>query len=144
MNDKVILIPWSQVAVNMDIRWSTPRFVLYGRILDIQGQSMVAFFTDRNKRVLPDAEWYYGRSPEDEEHLVVIQRGEEKQGYLRSSAFVEEWVTVQAACELIQMDAKQMRRHIRNAVIPAHKDKFERWQIHREKLMEVAVKRGWV
>lgn len=140
---------WSNVQVGHFVRWSTPRFVKYGVVLNVKGNSMVIQFNgDDRATVIPDARWYYAigkLDPNAEEHLVVLQAKparlspiihKVKQGHTA-------WITVQAASEMINMDPKQLRRYIRRGTIPATKDE-DRWKIDGEALKALAAKNGWI
>lgn len=150
-SDRVIDMAWSDIQVGMFIRWATPRFVKYGRVIDRKGNGMRAmFFDDAHDRAIPEAKWYFvegKRDPHAEEHLVVIDYPHDRGslGYAKPQRPAEgnELISVLAACELLKMDPKQMRRQIRRGVIPATK-KDDRWVINREALNAVAAKNGWI
>lgn len=152
--DQVIDMAWSDIQVGYFVRWATPRFVKYGRILTIGGNSMsVQFIEDKNPRGIPDAKWYFVQGkldPHSEEHLVVIDykqwySGDEPKpdrSKLHRRTHVT-WISVSAACEMINMDQKRVRRYIRRGIIPARKQD-DRWLVNAETLRELAAKNGWI
>jgi hypothetical protein len=151
MTDEVIDMAWSDIHVNMAVRWATPRFVKYGVVLLCKGNSMTCLFDgDSSPRAIPEAKWYFVQgklNPETDEHLVIIKRPEiptPPRSFLKSQpAITGQWISVTEACEMIRMDPKQLRRHIRRGVVMATK-RDDRWVIDREALQTVASKNGWL
>ena len=151
MADRVIDMAWSDISPGHYLRWATPRFVKYGRVLERGGNSMRAMFDDeRGPRAIPEAKWYFVQgkiSASADEHLVIIEPPAiptTPHSFLKSQPVESgQWLSVQQACELIRMDQKQLRRHIRRGVIPAVK-RDDRWVIDREALQGVASKNGWI
>lgn len=111
---------------------------------------------------IPEAKWYYVQGklfgPNAEEHLFVIDLTPME--VLVRTGVLEDpdnpphpqpkqrrshtaWITVQAACEMLKMDPKQLRRHIRRGVIVADK-KDGQWLIDPERLRDAAAKFGWI
>lgn len=151
MTDPVINKAWSDIYPGESIRWATPRFIKYGRVLERGSNSMLAQFDDESRpRAIPEAKWYFVQgkiSASADEHLVIIDHPvlpTTPQSFLKQQpADSNQWVSVPQACELIRMDPKQLRRHIRRGVIPAVK-RDDRWVIDREALQGVASKNGWI
>ena len=155
MNDKVIDKAWADVQPFDFVRWATPRFVKYGRVLEHPKGSrslLIHFVEDAQPRALPDAKWYFTqfklKGPDTEEHLCVIDYAEWYNGpppepFVPKTDEADE-LTVNEAVEIVRMDAKQFRRLIRRGVIPAHKDLNEQWRIDRDVLTTLAVKHGWL
>lgn len=154
MADTVIDKAWSDLQAGDTIRFATPRFIKHGRVLTHKAGSdslLVQFFGEHQPRGIPNARWYFVQAklkgPDCEEHLVCVEYSplqlEPEPEILQTDNAHDQWISVQAACEMIQMEAKQLRRFIRRGVIPAHK-KDDRWLIHREKLRDVATKHGWL
>lgn len=150
--DQVIDMAWSNIQVNQFVRWATPRFIKYGRVLKIGGTSlMVQFIEDARPTAIPDAKWYFvegKRDPQAEEHLVCIDyqtwyNGPPTQPFIPPHSTSGQFISVAEACELIRMDPKQLRRHIRRGVIPAEK-RDDRWVIDREALQSISAKNGWI
>lgn len=155
MNDEIIDKAWSDVQPPDFIRWATPRFIKYGRVLAHKERSLlVQFVEDAQPRAIPDAKWYYGqfktRGPEAEEHICVIDYAAWYNGppvepfvpLVHDDEGVD--LTVNEAIEIVRMEAKQFRRLIRRGVIPAVKDSNEQWRIDRDVLVTLAAKHGWL
>lgn len=153
--DVVLDKAWSSVSGGDTVRWITPRFVKYGRVLERKDRSLkVHFFGESTARAIPDARWYftqYKMNPQAEEQLVVVQYTPLMLEPTPPPAIPEAadahdvWITVNEACEMLNMDAKQLRRYIRRGHIPAHKDKADgMWRIHRDRLRDIAAKHGWI
>lgn len=151
MADIVIDMAWSDVHADMFIRWATPRFIKYGRVLKVGNNSMsVQFIEDASPRAIPEAKWYFVQgklNPEAEEHLVVIDYDDWYNGPpvepFVPAAIRGEFISVNEACEMIRMDPKQLRRHIRRGVVTAVK-RDDRWVIDREALQTIASRNGWI
>lgn len=156
MADTIIDKAWSSIQVGDFVRWATPVFVKYGHVTRTPGgRTMVfKFIDDANERVLPDARYYFvegKRSADAEEHLVCVdykywyEGGEvgwtplPDEHPMSSNA----WITVEAACEMLNWEAKKLRRYIRKGVILAHK-RDDRWKINAERLKAQAAKSGWI
>ena len=152
MTDLVIDKAWSDISPGDFMRWATPRFIKYGRVIKRDGNGMtLQFIEDANVRVIPQAKWYFCQAkmygPDAEEHLVCIDYSEWFNGP-PVEPFVppsyDDSVTVNDACEILRMDPKQLRRHIRRGRIEAHKDLEGRWMIDRDMLMTKAARYGWI
>lgn len=156
MNDRIINKAWSDVSPGDFVRWVTPRFVKYGVTLTKAGNSMTFDFLDEHRpRVLPDARWYYAQfkiHPElPEEYLCVIEALPDGatiehlfRGLKDDGTSAEHSVSVAEACDILGMDPKQLRRHIRRGVVTASKNRDSQWVIDRDHLMSIAGKRGWL
>lgn len=138
------------------MRWVTPRFVKYGVILSRKDRSLSIDILDEDRpRVLPDGRWYYSQfkihGTNTDEYLAVIDaipEGTTIDHLFRSLTVNDEGQSVEAltvneACEMIRMDPKQLRRHIRRGTIPATKHD-DRWLIDGEALRSIAAKFGWI
>lgn len=153
MDDQVIDKAWSSIQVNDFVRWATPRFIKYGRVEAVGGNSMrVRFINDAQARAIPEAKWYFVQgkaNPEAEEHLVCIDykawyNGPPIEPFIPPADNAhDQYISVETACEMLNMDAKRLRRYIRRGVIPAFK-RDDRWVIPREALREAAVKNQWL
>ena len=150
-SDRTIDEAWSNIGQNNTIRWVTPRFVKYGRVLARKGRSMrVQFFDEPNERAIPDAKWYFGQwkmfGDEAEEHLCVVEYQPTMRGStIPPAEFAQDnWLNVTDVAELLNWDEKRVRRYIRRGHIPAHKDNYSRWVVSRERLRDLAAKHGWV
>lgn len=153
MTDEIIDKAWSSVQPPDVVRWATPRFIKYGEVVNRAGDSMrVQFFDEPGQRGIPNAKWYFVRGkldPSGEEHLVVVEyrprmRGVEVERVIPKADNAHDvWISVQQASEMLNMDEKQIRRHIRRGTIIAHK-KNDRWMMHRERLRDAATKNGWL
>lgn len=152
MTDTIIDKAWSSIQIGDHVRWSTPVFVKYGVVTKTPGgRSMVFRFTDDpSDRVLPDARWYFvegKRSPNDEEHLVVIASPASVEGWTRlePSHLISEstWKSVDEVAEYLNWDTKKVRRYIRKGTIVAYK-RDDRWRVNGERLKAQAAKSGWV
>jgi hypothetical protein len=148
--DEIIAKAWSSVQPPDIIRWATPRFVKYGQVLRREDDSMlVKFWDEPTPRGIPHAKWYYVRGkmdPQGEEHMVVVKEmpGADEKPFIPPADNAHDvWISVQAACEMLNMDGKQLRRYIRRGVVTAHK-KDDRWVINRERLRDTASKLGWL
>lgn len=148
--DRVIDMAWSDIQVGMFVRWATPRFVMHGQVLKRAGNSMVIQHQDGSGRAIPDAKWYFvegKRDPNADEHLVIIEPPvlpTPPYSYPKQQAANPgQFISVSEACEMIRMDPKQLRRHIRRGVIPAEK-RDDRWVIDREALQSISSKAGWI
>ena len=154
MHDQIIDKAWADVQPHDFIRWATPRFVKYGRVLEHNGHSLkVQFVEDAQPRAIPDAKWYYGQfkllGPDAEEHLCVIDysawyTGPPPEPFVPRGQDDDTELTVNAAIEIVRMDAKQFRRLIRRGTIPAYKDRNDQWRIDRDLLMTLAARHGWL
>lgn len=151
--DRVIDMAWSDIQVGMFIRWATPRFIKYGRIVTRGGNSMsVQFIEDASPRAIPEAKWYFvegKRDPQAEEHLVVIDYASWYNGppvvpFIPEVQDAHEvYISAAQAAEFLSMQEKQVRRYIRQGKIPAFK-RDGWWVINRERLREAAAKNGWI
>lgn len=150
--DTIIDKAWSDIQVGDFIRWATPRFVKYGRVLKVAGNSIMAqFIEDARPTSIPDAKWYFVQwkmNHDAEEHLVCIDyqawyNGPPVEPFVPAQNFGQQWLSVNEACEMIRMDPKQLRRHIRRGVVMATK-RDDRWVIDREALQTIASKNGWL
>lgn len=153
--DTVLDKAWSDIQPPDFIRWVTPRFVKYGRVLKHADRSLLVQLLDEDRpRAIPDAKWYYSqfklRGPNTEEHLCVVQYRPEHDGPPVVLAGIPEaeyaqdvWITASQAAEFLNWDEKQVRRYIRSGKIEANK-RDGRWIIHRERLRDAAAKHGWV
>lgn len=156
MADQIIDKAWSDVSPRDFVRWVTPRFVKYGVIIRKAGNSLLLDILDEDRpRALPDGRWYYAQfkmhGTGTDEYLCVIDAIPDGVAidHLFQSLTVNEagqsveGLTVNEACEMIRMDPKQLRRHIRRGTIPATKHD-DRWVIDGEALRSIAAKFGWV
>lgn len=144
---KIVELAWSDVHRGQFVRWSTPRFVKFGRVVSRKGQSLTVNFggVDAKATVIPDARWYFVRgkeNPDAEEHLVIVD--ELLPEVFRTAEPDDEVITVQEACELVLVDPKLVRRYIRRGKLGAVKDREGRWQVHRGHFLDFAVERGWL
>src|SRR5688572_20526814 len=78
--DVIIDKAWSDIGPHDFVRWVTPRFVKYGRVLEHKrGDAglLIQFIEDAKPRAIPDAKWYHGQfkllGDKAEEHLCVIE-----------------------------------------------------------------------
>jgi Helix-turn-helix domain len=153
MTDKVIDKAWSDIQLGDFMRWATPRFVKYGRVVKRDGNGMtLQFIEDANVQVIPTAKWYFVQgklNPDSEEHLVCIDYSEwfnapYSEPFIPPAEYADEvWIHVFQVAEMLRWDEKEIRRKIRRGIIPAHK-KDGRWVIHRERLRDIAAKHGWL
>lgn len=153
---KVLDMAWSDVHAKMKCRWATPRFIKHGIILSRKDRSLtVQFWSEERPTVIPDARWYFVQAkmhgPDAEEHLVIVDefddielQREDRRAELDDYNAHELIITVNQACELLQMDPKQLRRHIRRGTITASKNIEGQWLMRRDLLMAKAAKYGWV
>jgi hypothetical protein len=157
MNDIVIDKAWADVQPFDFVRWATPRFVKYGRVIEHHKGSrslLIHFVEDAQPRALPDAKWYYTqfklKGPDTEEHLCVIDyqawyNGPPVEPFIPLAENAHElFINVHEACEFLGFDPKRLRGYIRRGVIPAFKDNQDQWRMNRERLRDVAVKHGWL
>lgn len=157
-SDKVIIKAWSDICPGDFIRWRTPRFIWYGKILKIHSKPrdrsmLVDFMEEQSPRAIPDAKWYHAQfclyGDEAEEHICVVDYHEWYKAP-PSDPFIPEaedahdvWIPVYQAAEFLGWDEKRLRRMIRRGHITAHKEDG-RWIINRNRLREVAAKHGWI
>lgn len=147
MTDTVIDTAWSNIHAGQFVRWATPRFIKYGRVVSRKGNSLVIEDLDDGRTIaIPEAKWYFVQfkmhGPRHEECLFLVDKVFKGKMILEPEA--DNRITVQDACELLRMDPKQLRRHIRRGRIQAHKDRESRWMIDRTHLMEVSARYGWI
>lgn len=163
MSDRIVDKAWSNVQSGDFVRWATPRFVRYGRVITHPPKSdslRVEFWQPVEEKAIPNARWYFVQGkmkPDAEEHLVVIDLTP-MELLVRAGALTDEdnppltvkprrshepWITVQTACEQLKMDQKQLRRHIRRGVVIAEK-RDGIWYIDQERLRDAAAKFGWI
>ena len=144
---------WSDVQPGNFVRWRTPRFIKYGVVLTHKDRSITFQCADENRPVvIPDARWYFVegkmKGHDAEESFFVIDELPAGSQVVMSEpprlTAHDLIITVPEACELIRMDPKQFRRHIRRGVITASKSQDGRWLLRRDLLMETAAKYGWL
>lgn len=144
----MIDMAWSDIHTGLLVRWATPNFIFYGRVVKRRGQSLVLrSIEDESLRHIPDARWYFTRGKEDvwgSEVLFVIDCLPDRPEAVDPPDPDEDFILVQEACELVLVDPKLVRRYLRRGKLLAHKDLEGRWQIHRGQFLELAVSRGWL
>lgn len=136
---------WQEVEAGDYIRFATPVFIRHGQVVARMGESLEAqMFNEPRPRVISHAAWYYAQDPAGVEHLVVLDEhpGTDADS-LTSDDEADQVISVGEACELIKMDPKQLRRHIRRGALMATMVDG-RWHLSRSNLMEVSAKRGWL
>ncbi len=140
---------WSDIQVGYWVRFATPNFTLRGTVAKIGGCSIIIDDQHHGTKVLPDAKWYFvegKRDPNATEHLVIIEPPAIPTlpyEYPKQAIESGRYISVNEACEMVRMDPKQLRRHIRRGVIPAEK-RDDRWVIDREALQSISAKNGWI
>lgn len=141
---------WSSIQPNDRVRWVTPRFVKFGRVLSIAGRSASFVWDDGTKQTLPDARWYFAEGKREslrDEHLVILVPSELPTPYTRLPddhvMSDRAWISTEAAAEMLAWDMKKLRRYLRSGTIVARKQE-DRWYINRERLQAQAAKQGWV
>lgn len=150
MDDEIWDKAWSSIQPGDQVRWATPTFIKFGRVLNTAGRSATFVWDDGKQQAVPDARWYFvegKRDPMPDEHLVVIQRPTDDVMWLaqhRPVAIVEQgWCSTHDAAEMLNWDEKKLRRYIRRGHILARKHE-DRWEVNREALRDKAAKQGWV
>lgn len=148
----VIHKAWSDIGPNDKVIWVLPNQVRHGVVVERKDRSLVvAFWEEDRPRAIPDARWYYvnyRKDPHATEALYVVDEFPET---LPSIPTVDrdrdnDFLYAFQLAELLNMDEKQIRRHLRNGVFPtAFRSKLDnRWQVMRRHALEVANKRGWI
>lgn len=142
---------WADLSPNDIVRWRTPRFVKYGRVISRKGRSLlIRFAGDDRDTAIPDGKWYhlqfkmYGESAD--EYLITVDSYPE--GSLNESlidpAAHDDMITVREAHEILGIDPKQLRRHIRRGKLPAERNAEGYWVMNRDRLLISARKYGWL
>lgn len=149
-NDPVIDKAWSNISPGDFVRWATPRFIKYGVVLHRKQNSLIfQCMQDDLPVTIPDAKWYFVQGkmygPKVEECLVILDALPTTPPRAQLPRVDDDLIiTVAQACELIQMDPKQFRRHIRRGTIPASKNGEGQWLLRRDLLMKACAKYGWI
>lgn len=150
VSDHILDVAWSDIGTGTIVRWRTPNFIKYGRVLHRKDRSLTVQFTDDGPpRAIPDARWYYVQFKQfglkAEESLCVLKAIPVKsKSFQPATDAHEDFIHASQVAEYLNWDEKQVRRYIRRGTIPAFKDQFGRWVVRRGQLIELAGKHGWV
>lgn len=70
--DTVLDIAWEDIEPNMPVRFATPTFVCYGKVVSVDGESLTLAHVPHTQLTIIYAKWYFEQPDDEEEHLVIL------------------------------------------------------------------------
>lgn len=113
---------WSEVDVGARMRWMTPTFVKYGKVVSKKGRSVRMKFDGESKTtVIPDALWYYCQyKAGDKENSLVVWDGPTKDAPPLPDNAHDIWQPAAQAAADFGIKVKDLRRWLRSGKVQGH------------------------
>lgn len=133
---------WSDVQIGERVRWLTPTFVKFGKIMSKKGRAMrVQFDRDPRPTVIPDAKWYFVQHKlGDKENGLVVWDGDVKAAQPLPNAH-DRYVTAAEASHTFGVTVKELRRWLRAGKVHGYQE-LGLWMVDEQSLGRWMADRG--